>query len=119
VHDLDKVTAFFTELGIPAPGFNAVLAASAELVCGGLLLFGLLARLASLPIIVTMIVAILTAKRAELHGLADLAGFEEWSYIVLAFGIAVMGAGPLSLDHLLAKVFSRRSDARAPQAIAG
>jgi len=28
LHDLDKVTGFFTELGIPAPGFNALLASS-------------------------------------------------------------------------------------------
>ena len=49
LHDLDKVTKFFTELGIPAPGFNAVLALTAEFVCGSLLLAGLFSRLASLP----------------------------------------------------------------------
>ena len=42
LHNLEKVTGFFTELGIPAPGFNAVLASSAELICGTLLLCGLL-----------------------------------------------------------------------------
>src|SRR3954463_1108927 len=75
LHSLDKVTGFFTELGIPAPGFNAVLAATAEFVCGSLLLIGLLSRLAAIPLIVTMIVAILTAKRADLHGISDLLGF--------------------------------------------
>ena len=108
LHSLDKVTGFFTELGIPAPGFNAVLAASAEFVCGGLLLVGLLTRLAAIPLIITMIVAILTAKRGDLHGISDLLGFEEWTYIVLAIWIAVAGPGPLSLDRILAGVLRRQ-----------
>jgi putative oxidoreductase len=107
LHDLDKVTSFFTELGIPAPGANALLAASAEFGCGLLLLAGLFSRLASLPLIVTMIVAILTAKRPDLHGLTDLVGFEEWSYVVLASWIAVAGPGPLSLDNLVRLVRRR------------
>jgi len=101
LHGLDKVTDFFTELGIPAPGFNAVLVASAELICGALLLVGLLSRLAAIPLIVVMTVAILAAKLENLHGISDLLGFEEWTYIVLALWIAVAGPGPLSLDRLL------------------
>jgi putative oxidoreductase len=101
LHGLDKVTEFFTELGIPAPGFNAVLASSAELICGTLLLVGLLSRLAAIPLIVVMTVAILTAKLENLHGISDLLGFEEWTYIVLSLSIAVAGPGPLSLDRLL------------------
>jgi len=37
VHDLEKVTHFFEQLGIPAPGFNAVLVGYSELICGTLL----------------------------------------------------------------------------------
>ena len=48
-----------------------------------------------------MTVAVLTAKLENLHGISDLLGFEEWTYIVLAFWIAVAGPGPLSLDRLL------------------
>ena len=107
LHSLDKVTGFFTELGIPAPGFNAVLCASAEFVCGTLLLIGLLSRLAAIPLIVSMTVAILTAKIGDVHGVSDLLGFEEWTYIVLAVWIAVAGAGPLSLDRLLSNVLRR------------
>jgi len=47
-----------------------------------------------------MTVAILTAKRPELHGLADFVGFDEWLYIVVASWISIAGPGPLSLDHL-------------------
>ena len=92
LHGLQKVTEFFTELGIPAPGFNAVLASTAEFVCG------------AIPLIVTMTVAIITAKSADLHGLSDLLGFEEWTYIVLAVWILVAGPGPLSLDRVLQNV---------------
>jgi len=101
LHGLDKVTDFFTELGIPAPGFNSVLASSAEFICGALLLVGLLSRLAAIPLIVVMTVAILTAKLENLHGVSDLLGFEEWTYIVLALWIVVAGPGPLSLDRPL------------------
>ena len=104
LHNLDKVTAFFGELGIPAPGCNATLAASAELVCGALLLVGLLSRLAALPLAFTMAVAIATAKRADLNGISDLFGFEEWLLLVLAVWIAVAGPGPLSLDALIGRL---------------
>src|SRR5207244_10167834 len=65
LHNLDKITSFFTDLGIPAPGFNAVLASSAELICGALILVGLLTRLASLPLMVVLAVAILTPTRGD------------------------------------------------------
>ena len=108
LHSLSKVTDFFTELGIPAPGFNAALASTAELVCGTLLLIGLLSRLASIPLIVTMIVAIIAAKSENLHGISDLLGFEEWTYIVLAVWILVAGPGPISIDRVLRNLVRRR-----------
>src|SRR5919204_4112841 len=100
LHNLDKITAFFTELGIPAPGFNAVLASSAELVCGVLILVGLFTRLAAIPLIVVMIVAIATAKRGDIGSLADLLGFVEALYIVLLAWLATAGPGPISLDRV-------------------
>src|SRR5277367_6093324 len=62
VHDIPKVTHFFETLGIPAPSFNAVLVGYSELICGSLLVIGLLTRFATFPLIVSMIIAILTAK---------------------------------------------------------
>ena len=103
VHDLPKVTHFFQTLGIPAPGFNAVLVSYSELVCGTLLVVGLLTRLATIPLTVSMVVAILTAKRSELHGVFDLVGFDEFTYLVVLVMIAIIGPGAISLDHLLAR----------------
>jgi putative oxidoreductase len=103
LHSLGDVTDFFASLHIPAPGFNARLAASTEFFGGILVLVGLGTRLAALPLAFTMVVAILTAKRADISGLTALVGFEEWSYLVFFIWLAVAGAGPLSLDNLLTR----------------
>jgi putative oxidoreductase len=107
LHNLPKVIAFFTELGIPAPQIQARLSSSTELLCGVLMLLGLCTRLASLPLIGVMAVAILTAKRAELHELSDLFGMAEYLYIALCLWLGAYGAGPLSLDAVFAKRFER------------
>ena len=107
LHTLPDVTDYFASLGIPMPGLNARIAASTELFGGILVLIGLGTRIAVLPMSVTMVVAILTAKRADLHGLTDLVGFEEWSYLVFFIWLAVAGAGPLSLDRLIAPRLDR------------
>lgn len=104
LQSLPEVTAFFTDLGIPFPGFNARLTASTEFFGGLLVLLGLATRLAALPLAFTMVVAILTAKREAISGLAALVGFEEWSYLVLFVWIALAGPGPLSLDALIARL---------------
>lgn len=103
VHDLEKVTHFFEQLGIPAPGFHAVLVGYSELICGTLLVLGLVTRFATIPLIVSMIVAILTAKRADLHGVFDLVGFDEFTYLCVLLMIGVLGPGAASLDHVLAR----------------
>jgi putative oxidoreductase len=107
VTNIQKVVGFFTELGIPAPEIQARLAASAELVCGALILIGLFTRVATLPLIVTMTVAILTAKRGDIHELSDLLGMGEYLFIVVLLWLGAYGAGPLSLDAVLARRLER------------
>jgi putative oxidoreductase len=111
VHDLDKVTAFFTDLGIPAPHLNAVMVSFVELIGGSLLLIGLASRLAALPLIASMAVAILTAQREQVHGLPDLFGLVEWTYLALLLWVAISGPGKASIDHLLV---SRRRASTPP-----
>lgn len=103
LNDLPKVIGYFKELGIPAPEFQAPLAATAEFVCGALILLGLFTRVASLPLIGTMVVAILTAKRPDIHSYSDLFGMEEYLYIVILLWLGAYGAGPISLDAVFAK----------------
>jgi len=103
LHNLEQVTGFFTELGLPAPGIHAVLVSTTELVCGSLVLIGFATRLAALPLIVTMIVAIRTALWADVDSLGALFGLSETLYVVLLAWLATTGAGPLSLDALLSR----------------
>jgi len=105
VHNLAKVAAFFAELHIPAPAIQATFVSYVELIGGALVLIGLFARFASLPLIGSMAVAILTAKADEVHGLPDLFGLVEWTYLALLAWVALAGPGRVSVDHWL---FSRR-----------
>ncbi len=109
VHSLDKVTQFFIQLKIPMPALNAVVVAYSELVCGALLVVGLLTRLATVPLIVSMVVAILTAKLADIHGLFDLVGADEFTYLCVLIMLAVIGPGTASLDHVLFRRFASQA----------
>ncbi len=109
LHTLPDVTAFFASLHIPAPGFNATLAAATEFFGGILILLGLGTRLVALPLSFTMVVAILTAKRDDLTGLTALVGFDEWAYLVFFIWLAVAGAGPVSLDRLVSWLRTREA----------
>jgi putative oxidoreductase len=107
LHDLEDVTAFFTQLGIPAPGFHAVFVSMIELVGGTMILFGLGTRIASALLIGVMAVAIYTAKLPELHGVVDLAGTIEFTYLAMFAWLAVSGGGKASLDHAAARLMTR------------
>lgn len=107
LHSLSKLASYFEELQIPAPQFNALLVASTEFIGGILVLVGLATRFASLPLAFTMLIAILTAKRAQIDGFATLAAFDEFAYLTMFIWLAVAGAGRASLDHLLARRSSR------------
>jgi putative oxidoreductase len=102
LHHLDKVIAFFTSLGIPAANLQAPFVASIELVGGSVVLIGLFTRVASIPLIGTMFVAILTAKRGDIHELGDLLFMPEFLFIVMLLWLMIKGAGALSVDHFLA-----------------
>jgi putative oxidoreductase len=108
LHSLEQVTNYFTELGLPAPAFQARFASTTEFLCGGLLLLGLATRFAAVPLIITMAVAIRTALWDQVDGLGSLVGLTEFAYVALLLWLATNGAGPLSLDHLLGRLGTRR-----------
>ena len=110
LNDLQTVVNYFTDLGIPAPAFQAGLAATAEFVCGGLLLLGLATRFAVVPLIITMCVALRTALWDQVTDAISLFGIAEFLYIALLVWIGVNGAGPLSADALIARL-NRRDNA--------
>jgi putative oxidoreductase len=98
---LDRVIEFFARLGIPLPHVQAPLVAGLEAVCGTLLVLGLLTRLASLPLIAIMAVALATAKAGEIQGVTDLFGLSEYLYAVLLVWLAIAGPGKISVDHVV------------------
>jgi putative oxidoreductase len=117
LHNLDAITDFFRELGIPAPELQAPFVSGLELVGGVLLILGLGSRLIAFPLIGTMVVAMLTAKKADVETWSDVLGFIEWHYLVFFAAVALIGPGKLSLDHLLGKkLFEKKAPAPAAPA---
>ena len=103
LHNLDGVIQFFASLGIPAPELQAPFVAGTEFVCGALVLAGLATRLAALPLIGVMSVALLTVLAERVSGLTDLFGLSEFCYVALLTLLVVRGAGPISVDFAVAR----------------
>jgi putative oxidoreductase len=101
--DLDKVTAFFTDLHIPFPHANAVFVATVELVCGSLLVIGLGTRIAALLLTATMAVAFVTAIVPNSESFLDLFSTIELTYLAIFVWLIVSGGGRISIDHLIAR----------------
>lgn len=99
--DLDKVTEFFTELGIVAPRLNAVVVASTEFFGGLCIAVGLATRLAALPLAMTMVVAIVTALLPDVTGVVELASLSEFAYLTMFLSLVLTGPGRISVDHLI------------------
>jgi putative oxidoreductase len=110
LHHLDKVIAFFTDLGIPVPALQAPFVSTVALVGRLLVLAGFGSRIALLLLLATMVVVILTAKRAELMGVTDLFGIVELTYLVLLGGVAAAGPSRLSVEGILTARSSLCSD---------
>ena len=108
---LDRVTAYFTSLGIPAPELLTPFVAGLECFGGALLILGLLTRLSAGGLAVTMIVAMITAKADDIDSLHSLLGFEETLYLVIFTWLAIAGAGRASLDWLVERTPHHTVDA--------
>ena len=82
-----------------APWVAAYLVTAIELICSALLVLGLAARLAALPMLVMALVIQFVV------GSADPAFYltEHYYWMFLLLVITTKGPGPLSLDHLLAR----------------
>jgi putative oxidoreductase len=116
LHNLPKVTGFFTELGIPMPGFNAGLVSCVEFFGGILILLGLFTRFAAIPMAFSMLVAILTAKLGEVDGVPTFFAFNEFTYFACFVWLVVAGAGAVSLDRLLLGRWTRALPVQVPSA---
>jgi putative oxidoreductase len=97
----------FTKIGIPAPEIMAPFVGVCEIGCGVLFLLGLLTRLAAIPMIINMLVAISTTKVAILlkSGFWNMAHDARTDYAMLLGSIFLLlvGAGPCSIDAKFAR----------------
>lgn len=93
----------FIKIGIPNPEVMASLVGCVEIVAGSMLLLGLLTRLASIPLLITMSVAIYTTKLSVICDFWKLAheARTDYSMIMGLLFLFLVGAGPYSLDRFL------------------
>jgi len=108
----------FIKIGLPEPEFLAYFVGSFEVVCGVLIVLGLLTRLAVIPTIPIMLVAIATTKIPMLseQGFWEMAhaARTDWAMLLGSLFLLVVGAGRCSLDTLLSE--SKPRDKQAPPA---
>lgn len=111
-------TGRFAKIGIPAPELMGPFVGMVEIVCGALIIAGLFTRLATVPLIVTMIVALVSTKLPILlgHGvgpfsLPDLKRYGFWSaqhearadltMLLSCLYLFIVGSGRWSIDNRL------------------
>ena len=114
----ENIIEFFKSLGIPYPELQAPFVANLEYYGGILLLLGLLTRPVAFLLSSTMVVALLTADKADF--IASWGTESEkvpteitaYAYLLLLIWLFVAGGGLLSLDAVLSKVLGLR---KAPE----
>jgi putative oxidoreductase len=107
----------FTKIGIPTPEIMAPFVGVFEIGCGALLILGLLTRLAAIPLIIDMLVAIATTKIPLLlkSGIWTMAHEARTDYTMLlaCLFFLIVGAGRWSMDaHLAGEAGTSREDER-------
>ncbi len=110
----------FAKIGIPAPEIMGPFVAVVEIVCGALVLIGFLTRLAAIPLLVNILVAIISTKIPVLlgHGFWIFAatkaphygflgmiheGRADFSMLLGLLFLICVGAGSWSADAMFAE----------------
>jgi len=104
---VEKVTDYFTSLGIPFPEANVYLVSYTEMIGGVLLALGLCTRLTAVPLLINFIVAYLTTEMDGLKNLLffnpdEVFGDAAFPDLLLAFVMLAFGPGAISVDYLIA-----------------
>lgn len=95
----------FEKIGLPSPEFLGSFVGAFEIICGLLLLIGLFSRLASIPLIVIMLVALAITK-SEVYleeGLWELLheSRTDWAMLLGSFFLLIEGSGGYSFDKMI------------------
>src|SRR5579871_524181 len=93
--NIGRVTSFFTDLGIPFPGFNAVFVSSLELVGGICLVLGFGTRIFAFLLSGSMVVALLTSDGGEwLQKFpSDITDVTSFTYLLFLIWLVLYGPG--------------------------
>lgn len=103
LNDVSAIAEWFTSIGIPAPTLNAYLATYTEFFGAILLALGLLTRFISIPLLITMLVAVKTVHWENGFNASDN-GYEiPLYYMIMLLTLFFAGPGRISVDHLLRK----------------
>ena len=107
LHNLAKITDYFTSLNIPFPAANAHFIAGLEFFGGLLLILGLGTRLVGLLLAANMMVAYWTADHDALVSIISDPGkfyvADPYTFLFASLLVLIFGAGWLSLDALILK----------------
>jgi putative oxidoreductase len=97
----------FEKIGLPSPEFLGSFVGAFEILCGALILLGLFTRLASIPLIIIMLVAIATTKSEVLanQGFWEMmhGSRTDWSMLLGSIFLLIKGGGYWSIDQNLSK----------------
>lgn len=95
----------FEKIGLPSPEFLGSFVGGFEIICGALILIGLFTRLASIPPIIIMLVAIATTKSDVLanDGFWEMmhGSRTDWAMLLGSVFLLIKGAGNWSIDRML------------------
>jgi putative oxidoreductase len=97
----------FAKIGIPHPQFFGPFVGATEIICGSLLIVGLLTRIASVPLLIVILTAIYTTKIPMLMDKGFWAaaheGRADFSMLMSLIFLLIYGAGKFSADIKLFK----------------
>ena len=100
-NDINAIGEWFASMNMPLPLVNAYLAAGTEMVGVFLLLLGFGTRLISIPLMITMLVAIFMVHGSSGFD-AGNNGYEiPLYYLLMLFTLTVYGSGKISVDQLI------------------
>ncbi len=95
----------FEKIGLPLPEFLGTFVGTFETICGALILIGLLTRLASIPTLIIMLVAIATTKSEVLvnDGFWEMmhGSRTDWAMLLGSLFLIIKGSGKFSVDWYL------------------
>lgn len=107
LHNLEFFAGRFVEWGIPFPTLSATVSGATDLVGGALLIVGLGTRLAAIPMIINMLVALAVVVLPTITTFNEFVELDEVLYVCVLFWLLMAGPGKASLDHLLARRFTK------------